>query len=95
MRRDDLEDFDDVLRRFVTTLSPQERLAGLAPEERLAGLAPQERLAGLAPEERLAGLAVADLVLALPDEVLRALRPEFVARLPAVTRAAIRTRLAR
>jgi hypothetical protein len=84
MRLDEFEDFDEVLRKFVTTLSPRERLAGLAPEERLAGLA---------PEERLAGLAVDDLVLALPDEVLRALRPEFVAQLPDATREAIRKRL--
>jgi hypothetical protein len=102
MRLDELEDFDEVLRKFVTTLSPEERLAGLAPEERLAGLAPEERLAGLAPEERLAGLApeerlaglpTDEVVLAMPDDVLRALSPEFIARLPAGTREAIRKRL--
>jgi hypothetical protein len=94
MRLDELEDFDEVLRKFVTTLSPEERLAGLAPEERLAGLAPEERLAGLAPEERLAGLPRDEVVLAMPDDVLRALSPEFIARLPAGTREAIRKRLA-
>ncbi|MEO5728619.1 MAG: hypothetical protein ABI134_12905, partial [Byssovorax sp.] len=46
-----LEGYEEVLQRFVKTLPPKQRLAGLAPEQRLAGLGPEQRLAGLAPEE--------------------------------------------
>jgi hypothetical protein len=64
----ELDDFDDVEKMFVASLSKkslmrfmaaatvEERLAGLAPEQLLAGLAPEQLLAGLAPEQLLAGL---------------------------------------
>jgi hypothetical protein len=76
-----LEDFDEMQRRYLASLPLEQRLAGataaeivahLRPEDRLAGLAPQERLAGLAPQERLAGLA--------PQERLAGLAPEDLAR---------------
>jgi hypothetical protein len=76
-------------------LAPEQRLAGLAPEQRLAGLAPEQRLAGLAPEQRLAGLAPEQTVLALPDEVLRALSDDFLDRLPEPIRVTVRRRLGR
>jgi hypothetical protein len=56
---------------------------------------PEQRLAGLAPEQRLAGLAPEQAVLALPDEVLRALSNDFLEKLPEPVRAAVRQRLAR
>ena len=71
-----LEDFDEMQRRYLASLPLEQRLAGataaeivahLRPEERLAGLAPQERLAGLAPQDRLAGLAPEDLARALSE----------------------------
>jgi hypothetical protein len=74
-------------------LAPEQRLAGLAPEQRLAGLAPEQRLAGLAPEQRLAGLAPEQVLLTLPDDVLRALSPDYVRTLSDATRAAIRKRI--
>ncbi|MCS6861000.1 MAG: transcription factor S-II central domain-containing protein [Abditibacteriales bacterium] len=37
--------------RFLSGLTPAERLAGMKPEERLAGMKPEERLAGMKPEE--------------------------------------------
>jgi hypothetical protein len=70
-----LEGYDDMLRKFLDALAPEERLAGLAPEERLAGLAPEDRLAGLAPEERLAGLAPEELEM-LEAAIRRRLRGE-------------------
>jgi hypothetical protein len=91
----DLEGYDEVVQRFLELIPPEQRLAGLAPEQRLAGLAPEQRLAGLAPEQRLAGLAPEQAVLALPDEVLRALSDDFLENLPEPIRATIRRRLGR
>ena len=69
--------------KIVQNLPVEERLAGLAPEQRLAGLAPEQRLAGLAPEH---------LVLALPDDALRALSDEYIATLPDDVRAQVAAR---
>ncbi len=100
----DLDDYQDVVRRWLTSLTPAQRLAGLAPSERLAGLAPSERLAGLAPSERLAGLAPSerleglppeDLILALPDDLLRAQSDEVIRKLSPKAQRAIRKRLGR
>ena len=100
----DLEGYDEVMRKLLDRLppeqrlaglAPEQRLAGLAPEQRLAGLAPEQRLAGLAPEQRLAGLAPDEVLLALPDEVLRGLSNEYLEALPRATREAIRRRIGR
>ncbi len=64
-----------------------------AMDRLLARLPPERRLAGLAPEQRLAGLTEAQAVLALPNEMLRALSGEYLATLPRGTRAAIQRRL--
>ena len=82
---------EEVLPRF----KPEERLVGLKPEERLVGLKPEERLVGLKPEERLTDLAPSQAVLALPDELLRALSPDYIATLPDDVQAIVRARLAR
>jgi hypothetical protein len=82
---------DQVLPRFA----PAERLAGLAPEQRLAGLAPEQRLAGLAPDQVFPWFAPEQLVLALPDDLLRALDPTALARLPDTVQQQIRKRLGR
>ena len=47
------------------------------------------------PEQRLAGLAPEQAVLALPEEVLRALSHDFLENLPEPIRATIRKRLGR
>jgi hypothetical protein len=71
----ELEGYDDLVERLLSTLTPEEVLRHYKPEdilhhykpdERLAGLGPEERLAGLGPEERLAGLG--------PEELLQLLR---------------------
>ncbi len=55
------EEMEQVLRDFLATLPPEERLEGLPPTERLKGLSAEERLEGLSPEERLRGLAPEEL----------------------------------
>jgi hypothetical protein len=47
MATQDLEEFDEVIQRFMHKLTPEQRLAGLAPEQRLAGLAPEQLLLAL------------------------------------------------
>jgi hypothetical protein len=61
----DLEGYDEVLRKLLESLPPEERLIGLSPEQRVAGLGPEERLLTL-PDEALR---------ALSDEYLRTLSP--------------------
>jgi hypothetical protein len=53
----DLEGYDDLVERLLSTLSPEARLAGLSPEEVMRHYTPEQRLAGLAREEVLAGLS--------------------------------------
>jgi hypothetical protein len=66
MRIQDMEGYDELLKKLVANVPPdlvlslfsaEQRLAGVPPEQRLAGLPPEQRLAGLPPEQRLAGLA--------------------------------------
>jgi hypothetical protein len=99
----DLEGYDELMKKLLATLSPEQRLAGLEPEQRLAGLEPEQRLAGLDPEQRLAGLdpeqRLAGLdrdhqALALPIEVLRLLPDEYLRSLSPEAQAKIRGRLA-
>lgn len=55
----------------------------------------QKFIAKLTPEQRLAGLSPEQMVLALPDEVLRGFSPEYLATLSEATRAAVRARIGR
>ena len=82
----ELEGWDDWMERYVAAMPIEKRLAGLKPEDRLAGLKPEDRLAGLNPSEQ---------VLALSDDVLRALPQSFLATLSEDVQAAIRERLGR
>ncbi len=77
----------------LARLTPEQCLARLTPEQRLAGLAPEQCMAQFTPEQRVAGLAPEQVLLALPDDVLRALSPEYVRTLSDATRAAIRARI--
>ena len=95
MAMQELEGYDEVVMKLVTSLPVEQRLAGLSLEQRLAGLPPEQRLAGLAPEQRPAGLSPEQKVLALPDDVIRALAPEYLATLSEATRSAIRGRIGR
>jgi hypothetical protein len=99
-----LEDFDDMERRFFASIPLERRLAGatpaeiaarLKPEERVAGLKPEERVAGLAPEDLARAVSEADRVLSLPDAALRALPAHYLATLPEAAQQRIRERLGR
>ena len=59
----------------------------------LDAMPPEQRLAGLAPEQRLAGLDTAQVILALPVEVLRMLSEEHLRSLPPDVQDTIRQRL--
>ena len=63
-----LEGFDDMLRKFVASLPPEQIAERLTPEQRLAGLTLKQRLVGLTEAE------IAATVDALPPELLVALR---------------------
>ncbi len=52
MKMSDLEGYDEMIRKVLDGLSPEQRLAGLAPEQRLAGLTPEQALLAL-PDETL------------------------------------------
>jgi len=91
----DLEEYDEVVQRFVELLPPEKVVRAFTPEKVMRAFTPEERVAGLAPAERVAGLAPEDVLLALPDEILCGLSEDFVARLPEATRSVIRKRLRR
>jgi hypothetical protein len=73
----DLEGYDEIIQKIVTSLPPEQVLSAFKPEQRLAGLPPDQA------------------VLALPDELLRALSDEYLSTLPATIRAVIRDRIGR
>ena len=95
MATHDLEDYDEVFKRFAALLSPEQRLAGLTTEERMAGLAPEQVVRALGAEQVVRALGPDQLLPAMPDEVLRALSDEFIAKLAEPTRSVIGKRLGR
>lgn len=82
----ELEGYDEVMKKFLESLSPEQRLAGLAPEQLVDVIGPEQLFGALAPEQ---------LLLALPTPLLRALSDEYVATLPEATRDEIRKRIGR
>lgn len=70
-------------------------LQELAVDQRLEGLAPKVVATSLPIEARLEGVDAAHALLAMPNEVLRALSPEYIASLPNDVQARIRERLAK
>ncbi len=78
----DMKDLDLAAKSYQDALNDLVALA--TPEQCLARLTPEQRLAGLAPEQ---------VLLTLPDDVLRALSPDYVRTLSDATRAAIRVRI--
>ena len=90
-----LDGYDEMIRKFASGLTLEQRLSGLSPEQRLAGLAPEQRLSGLPPEQRLAGLTPEQRLLAMPDDVLRVLPDDYLRTLPPDVQDAIRQRVGR
>lgn len=82
----ELEDYEEVVRRFLELLPPEKRMEGIEPELRVAGLAPEEVVRAMGPDQ---------LLPAMPDQMLRALSKEFIDKLPEPTRSAVRKRLGR
>jgi hypothetical protein len=78
---DEAEDPDEGILKVLARLPPEWVLATYSPEQRLAGLTPEQRLRVL--------------LLALPDEALRALSDAYLETLAEPTRAAIRARIGR
>ena len=94
MSMQDMEGYDELVQKFLSTLSPEQRLAGLPAELRMAGLPPELRLAGLPPEQRHAGLDRDHEALALSVELLRFLPEAYLRSLPPDVEAEIRRRRA-
>lgn len=61
----ELEDYHEVVQRWLSSLTPAERLEGLAPAERLEGLSPEQQILALSD----------DLLRGFPEEYLRTLPP--------------------
>ncbi|WP_437728606.1 hypothetical protein [Sorangium sp. So ce861] len=81
MAMHDLEGFDEVVRKLLSTLPPEQVLSAFPPEQRVAGLPPEQVLSAFPPEQRVAGLP--------PEQVLSAFPPEQrVAGLPPEQRVA-------
>ena len=80
MSMQDMEGYDELMKKFLDSLPPEQRLAGLAPEQRLAGLAPEQRLAGLDHDHQALALPL-DVLRLLPEEYLQSLSPEVQAEL--------------
>jgi len=96
------EGYGEVIQKLLGRLSPEERLRGIPlevrlrgipVEERLRGIPLEERLRGIPLEERLRGISREQVVLAMPDEILRVLSDDYIQSLPAQVQHAIRERL--
>jgi hypothetical protein len=85
----ELEGYDDVVERLLSTLAPEEVLRHYKPEERLAGLGPEERLAGLRPEDVLRHYGLEQLLAHVRD-LAPAERAAVEGKLPAAVLEALR-----
>jgi hypothetical protein len=61
-----IEGYDEMMRKFASRLTPEQRLSGLTIEQRLAGLTPEQRLLAM-PD---------DALRVLPEDYLRSLSPD-------------------
>jgi hypothetical protein len=95
MAMHEMDEYEEVIRKFLSNLTPEQRLEGLPAKQRVAGLSPEERLADLPPEQWLAGLDRDRQALALPVEVLRLLPEEYIQSLSATVQEEIRARIQR
>jgi hypothetical protein len=74
-----MEGYDEVMEKLLAKLPPERRI----------------RVANLSPEQVLHAYSAEEILPALPDEILRLLSDEAIAKLPEATRRAIRARLGR
>ena len=66
MSMQDLEGYNELMKKLLATLPPEQRLAGLDPEQRLAGLDRDDQALALPIE----------VLRLLPDHYFRSLSPE-------------------
>ena len=72
-----LEGYDELVKKMLASLTPEQRLAGLSARERVAGLPAEEILERYSPEQRLAGLPAEEILERYsPEQRLAGLRPE-------------------
>jgi hypothetical protein len=67
----DMEGYDELMKKLLATLSPEQRLAGLDPEQRLAGLDRDHQALALPLE----------VLRLLPNDYVRSLSPEVHAKI--------------
>ena len=72
MEMHEAEGYDEVVRKLIEGLPPEQRLAGLPPEKRLAGLPPEQAVLAL-PDELLRALSP-DYLTTLPEPIRAAVR---------------------
>ncbi|MCC6554856.1 MAG: hypothetical protein IT372_17930 [Polyangiaceae bacterium] len=72
MTMSELEGYDEVIQKLVSSLAPEQRVAGLAPQERLAGLRAEEQVLALSDE--LLRRLPEDFVRTLPADVQEEIR---------------------
>ncbi|WP_437627360.1 hypothetical protein [Sorangium sp. So ce1151] len=89
MEMQDLEGFDEVVRKLLATLppeqvlaayTPEQVLAAYTPEQVLAAYTPEQVLAAYAPEQRMAGLPPEQRVAGLPPEQVLLAMPDDALR---------------
>lgn len=66
MAMHEMEEYEEVIRKLLSTLTPEQRLEGIAPEQRLAGLDRDQQALALPVE----------LLRVLPEEYIRSLSAE-------------------
>jgi hypothetical protein len=93
MSMQDMEGYDEVVQKFLSTLSPEQRLAGMPAEQVLSHYPAEQVLSHYPAEQRLVGLDREHEALALSIELLRLLPDEYLRSLPPEVQAAIRRRL--
>jgi hypothetical protein len=93
MSMQDMEGYDEVVQKFLSTLSPEQRVAGLPAEQVLSQYPAEQVLSHYPAEQRLAGLDREHEALALSVELLRLLPDEYLRSLPPEVQAEIRRRL--
>jgi len=86
MSMQDMVGYEELLAKFLASLSPEQRLAGLPPAQVLSQYPAEQRLAGLDRDHQ---------IRALPLEVLRVLPDDYVRSLSPDAQADIRRRLQR
>ena len=85
--------FEEIAKDFNKLLPVSARLEGVDVKDRLEGVDVKDRLEGVDVKEVVTALGPEQTLLGLPDEVLRALSPDYISTLSEQTQKAIAARL--